>query len=85
MEENISLLFVRVITSTSTTSITPVSKWLNGVGIIFTNINAPGIDQYKELVQKHGGEVLPSWLSYCSFEEEWMRPRKSGLVRARMW
>lgn len=53
-----------------TTSMAPGSKWLNGVGIIFTNLKAPGIVQYKELVQKHGGEVLQSWLSCFSFKGE---------------
>jgi len=59
---------VRVITRT--TSITPGYKWLNGVGIIFTNLKPQGIDHYKELVQKHGGEVLQSWLSCFSFKGE---------------
>ena len=61
---------VRVITNTRTTSIAPGSKWLDGVGIIFTNLKAPGIGQYKELVQRHGGEVLQSWLSCFSFKGE---------------
>ena len=64
---------VRVTTNTRTTSIAPGSKWLNGVGIIFTNLTNlkdPGIDRYKELVQKHGGEVLQSWLSCFSFKGE---------------
>lgn len=61
---------IRVITNTRTTSIAPGSKWLDGVGIIFTNLIAPRVDQYKELVQKHGGEVLQSWLSCFSFKGE---------------
>jgi len=57
-------------TNTRTTSIAPGSKWLDGVGIIFTNLKSPGIDRYKEIVQKHGGEVLQSWLSCFSFKGE---------------
>ena len=60
----------RVIAHNRTTSITPVSEWLNGVGIIFTDLIAPATDQLKELVQKHGGEVLQSWLSNFSFKGE---------------
>jgi hypothetical protein len=56
--------------NTRTTSIAPGSKWLSGVGIIFTNIKDADVDRYKELVQKRGGEVLRSWLSCFSFEGE---------------
>ena len=63
---------VPAITNTRTASIAPGSKWLNGVGIIFTNLRSLGNDRhrYEELVQKHGGEVLQSWLSCFSFKGE---------------
>jgi hypothetical protein len=35
-----------------------------------SNLKGPGIDRYKELVQKRGGEVLQSWLSCFSFKGE---------------
>ena len=61
---------IRVNTNTRTASVTPGSKWLSGVGIIFTNSKGLSIDQYKELVQRRGGEVLQSWLSCFLFKGE---------------
>lgn len=61
---------IRVNANTRAASIAPGSKWLSGVGIIFTNSKSPGIDQHKELVQKRGGEVLQSLLSCFSFKGE---------------
>lgn len=61
---------IRVNTNTRAASTAPGSKWLSGVGIIFTNSKSPGIDQHKELVQKRGGEVLQSLLSCFSFKGE---------------